>query len=186
MAFWTCDMWFDGDPRVWRVGEALGLDDPELAVVALVKIFTRAAHYCPSGDLSELGTDEDIDFIVSHWGGARFNGTRWIGRAVTAEILRDAGWLTEKNRLTDWTLTPPETRRRRRPRKNLSTRTRFEVMERDGFACRYCGARDVTLHIDHARSKADGGGDDITNLVTACADCNLGKGRRSVEAHRGA
>jgi len=59
----------------------------------------------------------------------------------------------------------------------LSKRTRFEVFRRDGFACQYCGRTppDVVLHVDHIQPVAAGGGNDETNLVTACADCNLGK-----------
>ena len=62
-------------------------------------------------------------------------------------------------------------------RKSTSTRTRFEVFKRDGFACRYCGRRapDVELHVDHVVPVAAGGTNDSINLVTACADCNAGK-----------
>lgn len=60
---------------------------------------------------------------------------------------------------------------------SISTRTRFEVFKRDGFACQYCGRTppEVTLHVDHITPVAAGGPDDPLNLVTACADCNLGK-----------
>lgn len=59
----------------------------------------------------------------------------------------------------------------------VSKRTRFEVLRRDNNACRYCGqmAPDVKLTIDHVVPVALGGGDDPTNLVTACVDCNAGK-----------
>jgi 5-methylcytosine-specific restriction endonuclease McrA len=56
---------------------------------------------------------------------------------------------------------------------------RFRVLARDDFRCRYCGrpaaSPDVVLHVDHVVPRAAGGGDDPANLVTACADCNLGK-----------
>jgi hypothetical protein len=63
-------------------------------------------------------------------------------------------------------------------RKYLSKRVRFEVFKRDGFTCRYCGRQppDVVLHCDHITAVANGGSDDTENLVTSCADCNLGKG----------
>lgn len=59
----------------------------------------------------------------------------------------------------------------------ISKRIRFEVLKRDRFTCRYCGASapDVGMHVDHVRAVADGGTDDMDNLVTACGDCNLGK-----------
>lgn len=59
----------------------------------------------------------------------------------------------------------------------VSKRIRYEVMRRDGHACRYCGAMapDVKLTIDHVMPVALGGDDAPSNLVTACADCNSGK-----------
>ena len=68
-------------------------------------------------------------------------------------------------------------------RKPLSKTTRFEVFKRDRFTCQYCGAKapDVVLHVDHIRPVADEGGNDILNLVTACADCNGGKGARKLD-----
>ena len=59
----------------------------------------------------------------------------------------------------------------------VTKRVRFEVMRRDGHACRYCGsiAPDVKLTIDHVIPVALGGTDKPDNLVTACADCNAGK-----------
>jgi RNase P/RNase MRP subunit POP5 len=62
-------------------------------------------------------------------------------------------------------------------RKPLSKRTRFEVFKRDGFRCVYCGAtpNEGALHADHVTPVAGGGTDDVANLVTACASCNLGK-----------
>jgi hypothetical protein len=59
----------------------------------------------------------------------------------------------------------------------MSRRLRFEVLQRDGHACRYCGAKapDVRLTVDHVVPVALGGSDDPTNLVAACVDCNAGK-----------
>lgn len=65
-------------------------------------------------------------------------------------------------------------------RKALSKKTRFEVFKRDKFKCQYCGqsAPDVVLHADHIAPVSKGGGNEITNLVTSCASCNLGKSNR--------
>lgn len=59
----------------------------------------------------------------------------------------------------------------------VSRRLRFEVLKRDNYTCRYCGAKapDVTLTVDHVIPTTLGGGDDPTNLVTACEPCNSGK-----------
>lgn len=63
-------------------------------------------------------------------------------------------------------------------RKPISKRIRFEVFKRDLFKCQYCGAAapNVLLHIDHIQPIAQSGDNDITNLITACATCNAGKG----------
>lgn len=64
-------------------------------------------------------------------------------------------------------------------RKTISKKTRFEVFKRDKFTCQYCGkmAPDVILEVDHIKPVAEGGTNDIMNLVTACRDCNRGKGK---------
>jgi hypothetical protein len=43
--------------------------------------------------------------------------------------------------------------------------------------CQYCGcaAPEFVLHIDHILPLAKGGTNDITNLITSCLACNLGK-----------
>lgn len=62
-------------------------------------------------------------------------------------------------------------------RKAISTRTRFEIFKRDGFACQYCGATppNVLLHVDHITPVSKGGKNHADNLITACQGCNLGK-----------
>ncbi len=63
-------------------------------------------------------------------------------------------------------------------RKPLTKKVRFEVFKRDGFTCQYCGAVPpaVVLEVDHIRPVSAGGTDDRDNLITACFDCNRGKG----------
>jgi hypothetical protein len=66
----------------------------------------------------------------------------------------------------------------------VSKRTRYEVLKRDNHTCRYCGgaAPDVVLTVDHVTPVALGGGDDPSNLVAACRDCNAGKASTSPDA----
>ncbi len=56
---------------------------------------------------------------------------------------------------------------------------RFMILERDRFACIYCGRSSfkdtVELQVDHVRAQGDGGTDTAGNLATCCRDCNLGK-----------
>lgn len=68
-------------------------------------------------------------------------------------------------------------------RKTISKKTRFEVFKRDNFTCQYCGrmAPNVILEIDHINPVANGGTDDILNLITSCFECNRGKGKRKLK-----
>ena len=47
---------------------------------------------------------------------------------------------------------------------------RRAVLERDGHCCRYCGAPATT--VDHVVPATAGGGEEMDNLVAACAQCN--------------
>jgi len=64
----------------------------------------------------------------------------------------------------------------------MSKKLRFEVFKRDNFTCQYCGrmAPDAILEVDHINPVAEGGENDILNLITSCFDCNRGKGKRKL------
>jgi hypothetical protein len=68
--------------------------------------------------------------------------------------------------------------------KPVSRRLRFEILKRDGHRCRYCGASapDVPLTVDHVIPRSLGGGNEPSNLATACSDCNIGKSSVSPDA----
>ncbi|MBP8291733.1 MAG: HNH endonuclease [Caldilineaceae bacterium] len=68
-------------------------------------------------------------------------------------------------------------------RKSMSKGLRFDVFRRDGFTCQYCGRTppDTVLHVDHIRPVSDGGDNDISNLVTSCELCNLGKSAKKLD-----
>lgn len=68
-------------------------------------------------------------------------------------------------------------------RKALTKKVRFEVFKRDSFKCQYCGksAPDVILNVDHIKPVSDGGSNSMTNLITACFDCNMGKKDRLLD-----
>lgn len=63
------------------------------------------------------------------------------------------------------------------PATRLSKSLRFEILRRDNFTCRYCGASapDAKITVDHVIPEALGGKHDPANLVAACTDCNNGK-----------
>lgn len=67
---------------------------------------------------------------------------------------------------------------RRGKRRGISKSLRMDIFERDGFRCQYCGRTiqdGIKLHVDHKVAVANGGTNDIDNLVTSCDECNCGK-----------
>ena len=52
----------------------------------------------------------------------------------------------------------------------ITKRTRFEVLRRDKYTCRYCRSADGELTIDHVTPKALGGHDEPGNLVAQILD----------------
>jgi hypothetical protein len=68
--------------------------------------------------------------------------------------------------------------------RNVTPAIRWKVFARDDFTCRYCGRSppDVVLNCDHVEAVAHGGSDNLANLVTACIECNAGKGAKKIEA----
>ncbi|MFF8317171.1 HNH endonuclease [Streptomyces bobili] len=110
--------------------------------------------------------------------------------------LRDHGWVIHTSRddptleRTDQRLVKqgtsvwdPVARKRQAA---VARNARRAVLERDGFACRYCGhsagegaATPSALSVVHLVPLAEGGKDDLDNLVVLCSDCN----RRGVLRH---
>jgi len=51
--------------------------------------------------------------------------------------------------------------------------------------CYYCGTDDFeTMSIDHMTPKAQGGTDDVDNLVMCCKSCNSRKRDKNIEQYR--
>ena len=68
-------------------------------------------------------------------------------------------------------------------RKQITTRTRFEIFKRDSFTCQYCGQKPplAILHVDHIVPVSAGGSYENENLLTSCSTCNLGKSDVSLD-----
>ena len=60
---------------------------------------------------------------------------------------------------------------------------RFNIFKRDEFVCQYCGKRppEIILEVDHIIPRIKGGTDTIENLITACKECNSGKGKHNLK-----
>jgi len=56
---------------------------------------------------------------------------------------------------------------------------RFKILARDNFRCVFCGRTPVEdgvrLHVDHWNPLINNGNNDMSNLLTSCEECNLGK-----------
>jgi hypothetical protein len=79
---------------------------------------------------------------------------------------------------------------RRKPTNNQLPllKLRFEILERDGFKCQYCGRNprehNCILNIDHIIPRIKGGLTTYENLITSCKECNLGKGDTLLNKHK--
>lgn len=71
---------------------------------------------------------------------------------------------------------------RQRERSLMTPSLRVDVLRRDGYRCRACGASssDIQLHVDHIVPVSHGGRTEMSNLQTLCQSCNLGKSNRFV------
>ena len=77
-----------------------------------------------------------------------------------------------------------EKKRRKDLRNVVTHKLRFDVLNRDGHICRYCGCKlgekmandeDCRLVVDHIIPLDKDGTNDMENLATACWVCNEGK-----------
>jgi|APSaa5957512622_1039677.scaffolds.fasta_scaffold33603_2 hypothetical protein len=60
--------------------------------------------------------------------------------------------------------------------RQISQNISWAVYRRDHFRCRYCGANDVPLTVDHLVLWEEGGPSTEENLVAACKKCNRTRG----------
>jgi hypothetical protein len=95
-----------------------------------------------------------------------------IANAIVAEFL-SIGLLAADGTLVGRAVLPPN---RSRLPEHIWAAIRTFVFGRDNHTCQYCGARGVKLECDHIVPVALGGSHALTNLATACFDCNRSKG----------
>ncbi len=91
-------------------------------------------------------------------------------------------------------------RKKRRTRNPISKNVRRDILERDGWRCKWCKRsvrpKNVPIlfwninlnknkaNIDHKKPFARGGSDDFNNLQTYCEHCNKSKGSRRKPAYQ--
>jgi 5-methylcytosine-specific restriction endonuclease McrA len=109
----------------------------------------RGTLHVDRGDLALFGTDQHA------W---------WLTRAGLWEEVED-GWRIRYTNL--WNV-------RSRRRGTLPKQLRELILERDGNACKQCGATE-RLQIDHIYPWSLGGLDEPDNLQVLCATCNQQK-----------
>lgn len=123
------------------------------------------------------------------WSRWRFYDTDSEMRIAYAEHGYRRGWWDRSN--TDWIINQerpqgrskakakakPSSARRQAFRSGLTKAKRFDILQRGGFRCRWCGrpAGETTLEVDHILPISAGGTDDLDNLAPSCGECNAGK-----------
>jgi len=85
--------------------------------------------------------------------------------------------------MTDSTCSQALPRKPKRKRAGMSKRTRFDIFKRDDFTCQYCGRKPPTvlLQVDHIIPVSHQGKTEPENLITSCAECNIGKSANPLE-----
>ena len=104
------------------------------------------------------------------------SGLNDVPRAVRA--LRQQGWQIEVNGKGHIRLISLEKAPAKGERIPIDEKTRFAILQRDGFRCRTCGRgvnNKVKLTIDHIIPVDWGGKTEESNLQALCEECNRGK-----------
>ncbi len=71
---------------------------------------------------------------------------------------------------------------RSKPDKADDERLRRAVLERDGWRCQHCGARD-NLHLHHQLFRSHGKLNSAENLIVLCANCHEALHLRGIEGY---
>ncbi len=155
----------------------------ETKAVTLVVLAVLRGTMGTSGD-GPMHRQEWVKYSLRDFADVAHTAVSTIGRGIQ-EALRK-GYLVRRPSGRTWAYS---VRWIGMPSQDLSPRIvspsfakkRFAVMKRDNYRCQLCGCSaqdgpDVRLHVDHKIALADGGTNDMENLWTLCAPCNLSKG----------
>jgi len=71
--------------------------------------------------------------------------------------------------------------------RGVSNALKLRILRRDGYQCVYCGksGQNSNLEIDHRIPHTKGGDNHISNLYTACVECNRKKGTETWDVRKG-
>ena len=175
-------MKWNGGPTV-AVSELLSWHAGEFAAANVNDVRDRCVG------TSLFGLDAYWKAVASKGGGAycvlRLTNEAWLDSPVWA-ATRSYGsswvYLDTLRKKVQWLAFGSAPPRDAREGRSIPAGLRFKVLRRDGYTCQYCGrsAPEVELHVDHRVAWSKVRAHDIDNLVTACRDCNLGKGTATV------
>lgn len=148
-----------------------------------------------SGNISNYSDEELYENILQVW---QYKGKQPTRRDLSLSPSkisqspynrRFASWshalqsfidYTNQNEIQNLSSYTNDRTKEKKTSRDPSLRLRFNVLKRDSFTCKQCGAspakdHNVQLHIDHISPWSKGGETVIDNLQTLCQNCNLGK-----------
>ena len=67
----------------------------------------------------------------------------------------------------------------RKSQRQIDQAVSWRVWKRDSYKCRYCGANDMPLTVDHLITWESGGPSTEVNLLSSCKKCNKVRGNMS-------
>jgi len=146
-----------------------GLSISELGI--LVRLVWAAASQAVHTQFSEACIDPslpDDDAALARMTGCALRELRVAKPAILRFFKSSSGRL----RLVDQGLIRISRPSTRSP---IPRSAKVAALMRDGRCCVYCGDTDGPFHFDHLFPVSRGGPDTASNIVVACAACNLSK-----------
>ncbi len=172
---------FDEIERMWRVlGRQPTTTDIIKGGISLFSIDTFKRRFGGWRKALEAFVEyinqNDTDTAVDNDGARDFVNTAKSEAVTEKAVSNDTVEANETNLEKDYVAK----QKKHRTSRNVNTRLRYKVLQRDHFKCCACGASPakdpaVELHVDHIVPWSNGGETELNNLQTLCSKCNLGK-----------